>query len=193
MRLPLLARFDLYLQRYFFVAFFPSHFWLCYLSPPTPLPPRARKERTFLSALIKKFLGVLMSIPPSGKHTHSQNAFISLRMLLYCVNLLCVVFCFGSTRPSFRKKANFIAARRNTGPDEDEWSWKKIVFHVYIVKSWQFIKVWSHHVAAALFEGQHWNPPALEFQNNRLRCRDGKIWMHKVLEESRSQRALTWK
>uniref|UniRef100_A0A8C9Z483 RNA helicase aquarius n=1 Tax=Sander lucioperca TaxID=283035 RepID=A0A8C9Z483_SANLU len=30
-------------------------------------PAEAKKERTFLSALIKKFLGVLMSIPPSGK------------------------------------------------------------------------------------------------------------------------------
>lgn len=28
---------------------------------------RAKKERTFLSALIKKFHGVLASIPPTGK------------------------------------------------------------------------------------------------------------------------------
>lgn len=33
-----------------------------------------------------------MSIPQSGKHTHSQNTFISLGMLLYCVKLLCVGF-----------------------------------------------------------------------------------------------------
>lgn len=37
---------------------------------------RARKERTFLSALIKKFLGVLMSIPPTGKQ--DKHVFISL-------------------------------------------------------------------------------------------------------------------
>lgn len=35
---------------------------------------RAKKERTFLSALIKKFHGVLASIPPTGK----KNACISL-------------------------------------------------------------------------------------------------------------------
>lgn len=38
-------------------------FLICFLC----VIPRAKKERTFLSALIKKFLGVLMSIPPSGK------------------------------------------------------------------------------------------------------------------------------
>lgn len=68
MRLPLLARLDLCLQRYFSVAFFCSVFDLFLIFY---FIPRARIERTFLSALIKKFLGVLMSIPASGKHAHT--------------------------------------------------------------------------------------------------------------------------
>lgn len=35
---------------------------------------RAQRERTFLSALIKKFLSVLMSIPESGKCSNTDTA-----------------------------------------------------------------------------------------------------------------------
>ena len=52
---------------------------------------RAKKERTFLSALIKKFLGVLGSIPPSGKQ--EQILFISIGIsLCCCAHLLLVEF-----------------------------------------------------------------------------------------------------
>lgn len=87
----------------FLCSFFPVFdFVTCFFFP------RARKERTFLSALIKKFHGVLMSIPPSGKHTHTH------KMLLfpsgcYSIALICFVWCFILVGIS--------------GPDEDEWSW----------------------------------------------------------------------
>lgn len=53
---------------------------------PFFLPLRARKERTFLSALIKRFLGVLMLIPPSGKQ--KKTAFISTGNSLSCTHLI---------------------------------------------------------------------------------------------------------
>lgn len=102
MRLPLLACLELYLQRYFFVAFFLFLTLLLVF-----FFPGQEKREPSCQLSLKSFMEFSCQFHRQV-NTHTQ------KMLLfpsgcYCIAFICFVWCFILLGIS--------------GPDEDEWSW----------------------------------------------------------------------